>query len=219
MTLTRFIVLANSYKHGDYCLAGIEPATGRWVRPVSELPDGRIPKSLMESKLQGYFPKLLDIVEMPLANSGPDFGFARENRSILPGDWWLVGQAEIKDAARFACDPLFVMHNRKKFVTVDEMQQKRPSDRMTLQLIRVNDFSATHEQVLDKHECRGDITTGGSRIQVPITDPDFIDQLSKGHRPAKNCLLTVSIGMPYPPPGWTDSPPCWKLIAAVIELT
>ena len=78
--LTPLIVLANSWKHHDYCIAGINPATGRSLRAVSDLNDGRIAKDAMQ--LDGYFPQLMDVIEIPLADDGPDFGFERENLSV-----------------------------------------------------------------------------------------------------------------------------------------
>ena len=60
--LTPLIVLANSWKHHDYCIAGINPETGRWLRPVSDLNDGRIAKDAMQ--LDGYFPQLMDVIEI-----------------------------------------------------------------------------------------------------------------------------------------------------------
>ena len=86
MTITRIVVLANSWKHHDWCLAGIDLDTGKWVRPVTSLDDGRVPKTSM--KLDGYFPALLDVLEIPLDSTGPDFGFESENRTILPGRWY-----------------------------------------------------------------------------------------------------------------------------------
>lgn len=92
---TPLIVLVNSWKHHDYCIAGINPETGRWLRPISALNDGRIPRDAM--KLDGYFPRLIDVIEIPLDDDGPDFGFERENRTILPGDWRLIGRSTIAD--------------------------------------------------------------------------------------------------------------------------
>ncbi|MBD0345112.1 MAG: hypothetical protein ICV63_09890, partial [Coleofasciculus sp. Co-bin14] len=44
--MTQIICLANSWKHGDRCIAGINSLKGQWIRPVSHLPDGRITKEM-----------------------------------------------------------------------------------------------------------------------------------------------------------------------------
>ena len=212
--------MANSWKHGDWCIAGIEKATGKWVRPVSQLDDGRVPHKDM--KLCGYFPKLLDIIDIPLATDGPDFGFESENRTILPGRWYLRGKATTIDVASYAFRPRYVLHNRSKYVTLPEIQSKVPQKRITLQLIRVDNFKVrdTRRQQKDKPKWEGFILSGGQGLEVKITDPVFFDKLNKGHRPSMSCLLTMSLGMPYKPTDWLDDelPVCWKLIAAVIEL-
>ncbi|MDZ4858341.1 MAG: hypothetical protein SGI88_05105 [Candidatus Hydrogenedentes bacterium] len=215
---TQLIVLANSWKHHDYCIAGINPETGRWVRPVSNLNDGRIPKDLM--KLDGYFPKLQDVIELPLDGDGPDFGFERENRSILPGAWRLIGKATIKDLLDLAETPHIVLHNESRYVTIADMQKKPQKDRATLQLLRVDDFKVSRMDVIEKTYWRGIIRSGKNKIDPRITDPVYHDKLQNGHKPPKSCLLTTSLGMPFVPAGWrgSESPPCWKLIAGVIEL-
>lgn len=215
---TPLIVLANSWKHHDYCIAGINPETGKWVRPVSDLNDGRITKDAM--KLEGYFPQLMDVIEIPLSDDGPDFGFERENRSILPGAWRLAGRATVADLINLAESPRIVLHNDRRYVTIEDMQRKDFNDRATLQLLRVDNFAAKRMQVLEKNYWSAIIKSGSNAINPRITDPEYHALLDTGHVPSKTCLLTASLSMPWVPPGWTESasPPCWKLIAGVIEL-
>lgn len=120
MTMTSIVVLANSWKHQDWCIAGIDLDTGKWVRPVTDLDDGRIPQTAM--KLGGYFPKLLDVLEIPLDISGPDFDFESENRTIMPGLWYLRDKMTPGDIEKYAKQPCYVLHNKKKYVTTKELQ-------------------------------------------------------------------------------------------------
>lgn len=140
MTMTRIVILANSWKHQDWCLAGIDLDTGKWVRPVTGLDDGRIPQTAM--KLCGYFPKLLDVLEIPLDATGPDFDFESENRTILPGLWYLQDKLMPKDIETYTEQPYYVLHNKKKYVTPGELQQKPFAKRKTLQLIQVSKFKS-----------------------------------------------------------------------------
>lgn len=215
---TPLIVLANSWKHHGYCIAGINPETGKWVRPVTTLNDGRIPKDAMQ--LDGYFPELMDVIEIPLADSGPDFTFERENRSILPGKWRRAGRATVTDLMTFAETPRIVLHNDRRYVTVEDMQRKEFKDRATLQLLHVETFAVKRMQVIEKNYWSAIVKSGGNTIAPRITDPVYHAILDSGHAPAKSCILTASLSMPWVPPGWkeTASPPCWKLIAGVIEL-
>ena len=220
MSMTRIVVLANSWKHHDWCLAGIDLDTEKWVRPVTNLDDGRVPKTSM--KLGGYFPKLLDILEIPLDSTGPDFGFESENRIILPGQWHLKGKMTQKDIEKYAKQPYYVLHNKKKYVTPGELRQKPFEKRVTLQLIRVDNFKVrdARRETADKHNWTGVILSGGREIDVKITDPVFSKRLNSGHKPSPSCFLTMSLGMPYKPPDWDedDELACWKLISGVIEL-
>ena len=220
MSLTRVAILANSWKHGDWCLAGIDLATGKWVRPVTALDDGRVPCSDM--KLGGYFPSILDVFDIPLAPTGPDFGFQIENRSILPGQWHLAGKMHPKDLLQYAERPRYILHNRSKYVTVQEMTRRPFERRTTLQLVRTSHFEVRdrRKDAADKSQWKGVVYSGGRRIELPLTDPVYFEKLNQGYEPSKSCLLTMSLGMPHKPADWEEDeePVCWKLIAGVIEL-
>lgn len=220
MSRTRIVVLANSWKHHDWCIAGIDLDTGKWVRPVTDLDDGRIPKSAM--KLDGYFPSLLDVLEIPLHSTGPDFDFQSENRKIMPGPWHRRPALSPKDVRKHVERPDCVLHNRGKYVTCREMQVKPFEERTTLQLIQTDTLRIrdTRRKSTDKHSWKAIITSRSRDLEVRITDPVFSERLNTGYKPSPSCLLTMSLSMPYKPPNWRDDekPVCWKLIAGVIEL-
>lgn len=82
--LKRIICLANSWKLKERCIAGLDLATGKWIRPVCDSlypEDGRVPSFVRA--IEGREPELLDILQIPLAKTGPDFDFECENLSIL----------------------------------------------------------------------------------------------------------------------------------------
>jgi hypothetical protein len=220
MGMTRIVVLANSRKNQDWCLAGIDLDTRRWIRPVTGLDDGRIRQTDM--KLGGYFPALLDVLEIPLGSSGPDFGFESENRTILPGRWYQRGKLTPKDICKYAKQPYYVLHNHRKYVTPKELQQKAFEKRVTLQLIQVSRFKVrdARRNSTDKPNWKGAILSGGRKIEVGITDTVCFERLNGGHKPSPSCFLTMSLSMPYKPPDWDEDekPVCWKLIAGVIEI-
>jgi hypothetical protein len=220
VNLTRIIVLANSLKHTDRCLAGIEVATGKWVRPVTNLDDGRVRQSDMQ--LGGHIPQPLDILDLPLATTGTDFGFESENRTILPGQWHLYGRAKVKDVLKYARRASCILHNGWKYVTIEEMKCKAIEDRTTLELIHVDNFTIQDKRksLGDAHEWKGIVFSNKRQLDLKITDLAFSEKLNNGHTPSKSCLLTMSLSMPYKPPDWKaeDPPAYWKLIAGVLEL-
>ena len=221
MSMTRLVVLANSWKHSDWCIAGIDLDTGNWVRPVTQLKDGRIPRSAM--KLEGYFPKLLDIIGLPLSPTGPDYGFEKENRTLLPGKWIRHGQMKPDALRPYAKKSDCVLHNLENYVSFDVLHEKPPEEQCSLQLIYVDDFRARAARKRSTGETtwQGVFTSGREPLAIRITDPAFVGKLQAGHKPAATCLLTMSLSMPYKPPEWDEDkgPACWKLIAGIIEIT
>ncbi len=85
--MVQVICLANSLKLNERCIAGINPTTGKWIRPISSSypNDGRISKHIR--LVNGKEPALLDVLEIPLEQTGSDFGFESENLTIATGTW------------------------------------------------------------------------------------------------------------------------------------
>ncbi len=221
MSLTRIVVLANSWKHHDWCIAGIDLDTGKWVRPVTDLDDGRVPRTAM--KLDGCFPALLDVLEIPLAPTGPDYDFESENRSILPGVWRHKGALSAQDLHRYVERPPCILHNHNRYVTCEEMQHKPFGERITLQLIRVDRLRIrdARRNPAGRHIWKGIVPSGGRWLEANITDPMLHGRLDRCEGPPPGpCLVTMSLSMPHKPPHWpADAKPAyWKLIAGVVEL-
>jgi hypothetical protein len=216
---TRLVCLANSWKLRGRCVAGIELRTGRWVRPVTNLPHGEVP--VRQTCVGGREPKLLDVLDIPLDTTGPDYGFERENRTILLGDWVLAGTLDGKEVGRYVETGRPVLHNSYKYVGRGTLERMPADQRQTLQLIKVNRLVIYEAQRSSgKRKWEGLVPMqDGSGKRLGITDPAFCAKLDRGHRPREACLLTMSLSLPYTPPNW-DGPadPCWKLIAGVIEL-
>jgi ATP-dependent DNA helicase RecQ len=219
--LKTIICLANSRKHGERCIAGIDVETGRWVRPVSGLDDGRVPRA--RQIINGKDVKLLDLIRVPLAETGPDFGFESENLSLLTGSWSLAGAVTPQDLRQHCSKAEQILHNDDAHVSLTTLCSLPKEERRTLQLVETTRFSVenTGPSGGGGHKWEGSIlTTGGARLTAKITDPVYVEKLESGHRPADRCLVTVSLGMPYRPEHWPEDqePACWKLIAGVIEL-
>ena len=218
--LTRIICLANSRKHGGRCIAGIETSSGAWVRPVSDLDDGRVERK--ERLIDGLEPALGEVLELPLAEEGPNFDFESENRSILYGPWRRVGTVPVDEIFSFRSSDPIVLHNDENFVMVQYLQTLPFAERRTLQLVAVSDFTAFSAGFSPNggRKWRGAFTAGsGARLAGMITDPILVEKLENGYRPSPRALLTMSLSMPYRPEEWSSKEvPCWKLIAAYIPL-
>lgn len=217
-SLRRIICLANSWKHGDRCIAGIDVKTGEWIRPITDLEDGRI--SAEQRQIDGKEPNLLDILEIPLADMGEDRGFACENRQLLPGRWRIVGRAKPQDLLPYCRSYPHILHNFKKYVTVPFLRSQPFQQRRTLQLIDAVKFDVKGiERKGGATQWQGTLVTRtGQRLHdASITDPVLVPKLEYGYNPQVPCLVAVSLSMPHRPPNWDGDDPCWKLIAGAIE--
>lgn len=221
-SVRRIICLANSWKHQERCIAGIDYDTGRWIRPVCDRlypQDGRVP--VYVRVVEGREPELLDILEIPLDDTGPDFGFECENLSILPGQWNYLGKATIEDIRRQCLNFKYILHNSEKSVNPSDLKTRPFHHRRTLQLVKTNRFYIQgHTNYKGKTDWRGTLeTANGCKLEkAKITDPVFVKKLDSGHQPSQNCLVTVSLSIPWAPSDGEGEPLCWKLIAGVIEL-
>lgn len=218
--MARIVCLANSWKRGERCIAGIDLATGRWVRPVTGTADGSVPRHVRA--IGKREPALLDVIDIPLDATGPDYGFECENRLILPGRWYLAGRATADSLRRYLLPGRPILHTATRTVTVAFMQTLPFDERRTLQLVEATDFavSGSARQHSDQRVWRGSFSApGGGRLEANITDPVFSARLSAEIVPSAHCLLTISLSLPWRPADRPDAPEsCWKLIAGVIDL-
>lgn len=222
-SVRQIVCLANSWKRKERCIAGIDLNNGQWIRPVCDdlFPeDGRVPQQIRQ--IDDQEPELLDILEIPLAETCPAFKFERENLTILPGKWRKVGKATPADLFPFCDNSTEILHNSSKFVEISYLNSLLFSERQTLQLVRTTRFSieprsASHRGSPWKGSFK--IVNGKSLFDANITDPIFANKLEYGHPLQNDYLLTISLSLPWKPPDWEGKAPCWKLIAGVIELS
>lgn len=214
--MTQIICLANALKYGDRCIAGIDPTTGRWIRPVSDLADGRITRDMR--LIDGQEPAILDLLEIPL---GEPNATELENRSLLPGVWKRVGRVAPRDVLHY-CRHDEILHNAEKYVTVTALNALPLSQRRTVQLVYAQEFSVCSKpRAQGGRSWKGSLVTqtGRTLTNAIITDPRLIDRLEADSPLQTPCLVTVSLGMPHrPTTGWQGDDPCWKLITGAIEL-
>lgn len=221
--MTQIICLANSWKRGERCIAGLETATYRWIRPVcSQYPqDGRVPKAMR--LLGDREPELLDIIDIPLDKTGPDFGFECENITILTGQWRKMGKAEPVDLLPYCRSTSSILHNNDQYVSVSWLQSLPFEQRQTLQLVYASELQVYREMTREgRPRWRGTIITPQGLVlsQLAVTDPQLFQRLEWGKMPQYPFLVTVSLSMPFrPKEDWDRGDCCWKLIAGAIELS
>ncbi len=204
------ICLANSYKHHGRCIAGIDRQSGQWVRPVSNLDDGRIP--LENQQIQAEQISILDIIEISLDHYKP--GYEIENVGYLDQPWRVKGRAHVAELLRY-CDSELLYADQGRAIPYMYLKEQVPL--RTLQLIEVKSLSCQRN---DRGKWRAMIRDEQyhlSYFELSITDPLALEKLNQGQSLSSHCLLCMSLGQPWRPTP-VDELFCYRLVAGVIEL-
>lgn len=219
--MTQIVCMANSWKLGERCIAGIDIATKNWIRPVCDRTKyGSVPKNIRW--INGKEPQILDVIELPLNGNHLQSGSASENRTIAPGKWKKIGIVKPHQIIKCSNYNAPILHNCERYVTVPFLKSLPFYERRTIQLVYTSKLEIIKEQ--NSHgrtKWKGTLISNfGYRLEnASITDPEFVKRLDLRNRPDKPCLITVSLSLPFRPhENWLGGDPCWKLIAGVIEL-
>jgi hypothetical protein len=210
---TSFVCLANSFKEGGRCIAGIELSTSglpiiqngepKWIRPVSNDGHGEVPTHLVSHI------NILDIVEIDIIDSIPD-GFQAENVSFDPNSLRVIGRYSTDQLTNLCNANLQTLFgNRGGAVTPDNALNLNYSLAM---------IEPVQPQIVEKiyegsnsPKLRLSFTFNNIRYELPITDPIFLNQYktNKNILVDKNLLLSISLGVVHE--NWHS-----KLVAGII---
>ena len=213
-----FICLANSYKHGGRCIAGIEVVPSpngplaivrhddgrpKWIRPVSMAENGEIPNQLaLDVKLLSLV-KLTGVVPCPDKAHTEDVHCSR--MECCPD------KLEVDDALLSQLvDPVHqaVFYFRGKAIPATIINKLNYS----LMLIRPKKASAYIDEEREKSKYRVKFSYFGSNYDFPITDPYFLEIFKKNperYADLNGAYLTLSLGLEFE--GFH-----FKLVAAVL---
>lgn len=221
-TRKRLICLANSWRSGGRCVAGIElienQSTG-WIRPISARPTHEVATKEYEYE-NGTQPRLLDVISVPLLRPTPS-GSQTENWILDPDRRWSkegeVAWSDLKALAQ-SPDRLWIPEFNSSKGTNDLVPEE-PSKRLSnsLYLIHVPELTVDVHDVFTeygfKRRVRGCFQYCRLTYSLSITDPEFNQEYCSrevGVYKIGEAFLTVSLAEPL-------NGSCSKLIAAVIE--
>ena len=213
-----FVCLANSYKRGGRCLAGVEitpEANGqwtierhqngspRWIRPIAKTEYGEIPNHIAENI------RMLSIIKLTDVRSCPECAHS-ENVSF-----YQMEVCPLAYPAKQAIMNLFVdvthqsvFGNRSKAISSDMLSGLHYS----LMLIHVENAQAYIDENREKSKNRMKFAYYGAEYDFPITDPTFLELFRKQpeqYAYIPDAYLTISLGLEFE--GWHH-----KLVAGVI---
>lgn len=201
-----FICLANSYKHGGRCIAGIEvipqsdgnlgivhhdDGRPRWIRPVSMSTNGEIPNHLAESFDIFSLVKLTDVEPCPDKAHTEDVHCTR--MEICP--------FELSPTKNFL-DQLLDTRHQAIFYFRGKSIPASIIDRLdySLMLIHPDNACAYCDEERENSKYRMKFTYYGSNYDFPITDPVFLEQFKKNpdsYADLNDVYLVLSLGLEF----------------------
>ena len=201
-----FICLANSYKHGGRCIAGIEvvpqsdgslgivrhdDGRPRWIRPVSMSANGEIPNHLAESFKIFSLVKLTDVEPCPDNAHTEDVHCTR--MEICPFEL-----SPTKDFLNQLIDTQHqaVFYFRGKSIPTTIIDRLDYS----LMLIHPDNACAYCDEGRENSKYRMKFTYNGSNYDFPITDPVFLEQFKKSPNSSADLdgvYLVLSLGIAF----------------------
>jgi len=212
----RIVILANSFRDGKRCIAGIDVRNGEWIRPVSPPAGGAVARGLRT--IGGREPELRDVVEMFVQGDGPDEGCQPENRLLKPVPWQHIRVMAVDRVLRYLENNDIILHNDSDNVEADYFQTIPKHQWKSLQLIRSSDVSFYANTWEGKKRWRARFEYGRKgRLDLGLTDPVLIERLGRNEEISQDCLLTISLAGPWTPDE-IQPKRCYKLVAGVIEL-
>jgi hypothetical protein len=212
--IRRFVCLANSFKEGGRCLAGIEldqnnhPITEnghtKWIRPICNTQHEEVHTHLCSHI------NILDIIEIDIINF-PNIGsYHSENALFHESALHVVGK--YTDSLIGLCDNRrLIFGNRGKAVSQEAITNLTYS----LMFIRTDQFEVvgrTYENTSERTQIRLVFSYHGNQYDFPVTDPDLLNRLRTNPDFLKvynEAFLCLSMTIP-----WNDW--YYKLVAGAI---
>ncbi len=206
--MARIVCLANSYKRGGRCIAGIDLDTGQWVRPIGNGHEGAIGE---ERIINGAEPKILDVLEIQLDGDADDRGCQPENKVFKSSPWRKVGTMSVDEIIKYTENSHFLLHNHDKKVLPSYFRDEIPSSQWkSLQLIQVEN-SLFSKKPRGKIKC--DFIYSSQSYTLPAPCPEADSYLRQGG----SYILTISLAGPFARE-IGDEEYCYKMVAGAIKL-
>ena len=210
---TQIVCLANSYKEGGRCLAGIEIKNGNpvfqngkpnWIRPVCQTAHNQVPTNLVEHI------KLLDIIEIDILKNVPD-SYQSENVLFDTNTIKVISTLPSQNIANLCSNGQPNLFGNKGKAVTDEATN---SLNHSLTLVKVQNASIYEKTYQDKENSQVRIlfTFNRNQYDLPVTDPVFLSSYKSNKNLLNNVnevFLVISLGILHE--GWH-----YKLVAGII---
>ena len=211
--MVRALILANSKKHSERCVAAFDLDADKWLRPVGPRRDGELWDSECRVHAGGKSrpARVGDIVEMAL---GANRATAFHPEDIeTRGDWQLVDRRSpqqiretLHSEIRTTGAPLGDYRDRIALVAIEANKNHHSLELFDVE--RPQFFTTTN--FAGNPQLRGRLFDD-QRLDLSVTD----DAFAHDEQDIQRCLATVSLTVPFVPKG-SDESSCFKVIAGVM---
>ena len=212
---TRFVCLANSFKEGGRCLAGIELDNNnnpkienghpKWIRPICNTTHGEVHTHLVADL------KILGIIEIEVTGYPHEKNYQSENVLFRENSIRVIGRFSFTQLNQLCDNRSLIFGNRGKAVSEEAIGNLSYS----LMLINTNQFEVierTYEDNPNRLQTRLVFSYNGNKYDLPVTDPIFLHNYqssSDAIEDVEDVYLTLSLAIVHN--NWH-----YKLVAAII---
>lgn len=207
------LCLANSWKYGGRCVAGVQK-DGSWIRPVSDTENGALTATTCLLR-GGRSVRVLDVVRLRVLGPDPR-PHQPENWIVTDDEWVLLRGRKVHEVSEFL-DSVTVQGpvlfgTATERVTWSQIQESESSPSLALVKVRRPQFRWSQSNPTQR---RARFALGGVSYDLPITfEFEFPAEGEESHHSQSFWYFTISLGEPYARQG-ND---CFKLIAGAIEI-
>ncbi|MBQ7703810.1 MAG: hypothetical protein IJT73_00030 [Selenomonadaceae bacterium] len=195
------VILAKSSKYGNYCVAGIELATNKWIRPISH--DEKIEDAVTAAELtyaDNTEAQILDVVEIDFEDTPAQNKIQPENFYFKNSTWKKFGSWNLSDIENFCgFDKTdFIFYDNSRRLELSTITEKNKS----LLILPIENISVSTEIRNDELKFYANFSYGGIIYKnFSIGDisirKKFSDKPCGNFFVAKKAVATFSLTNPY----------------------
>ena len=211
---TKFICLANSYKEGGRCIAGIEIDNNnpilinnrpKWIRPICNTEHVEVPSDFVEKV------NILDVLEIKTLDRPTEINYQSENIYFDVHSIKVIDSFN-KERLNELCDNKKVIFGNKGKAVASEFIMNLNYSLMLIRTNQFNFYNRTYENTPDRNQIRMKFLYNSNNYDLPVTDPVFLRRYENNPDFAKDlniAYIGLSLGI-----CWQDW--YYKLVTTII---
>ena len=216
MFIKNLIILAESAKFANYCVAGVDADTGEWIRPISEKPELEDAVPIDDLKYpDGSRIELLDVVEIKFSDRAAKNPIQPENFFYNQKYFWQkVGRVtlqEVIDERGFDFrDEIFYNNNRSILgVNVIKFDVRESLLLLPVENLYISIEETDHKKFFADFKYRGNNFQRFSVGDIAVRNK-FADNSIGKHFFKENATVVFSLTNPY-----RKNAECYKMLAQI----